>query len=355
MEKTYDTVEQILYSNYVKYSRLREIIGESFKDSNSDKIHVYIDLYSMLKSLFNKNNYLTEDYIAISSSVLNLVAHMRKFFRNFNTESDFYLVWSSNKPQANSLFYKDYNVANQPIGMGKDLLYKNIDALNILVPYLNGVYFMNTTFESSVAMYDYILRNESFDDTPNLVITKDPYAFQLVSMTMNTKILRPYKRKGDDCSYIIDKTNIYDALISNRKSNVEVTHTISPNLYSLLLALTSSPERGIKSMLNMKNGFNVLEKSIDNYIISNRYNSVNEIQNIYYNMQKFSSTLQKYDFIVLNNRFKAIDILFQHSLFMNSEEYNNINTSLQNLYDPETVKEINNKYFYNKPIDLNNI
>lgn len=355
MENVYSTVEQILYSNYVKYSRLQTIIGNEFKNSPANKIHVYVDLYSMLKSLFNKNNYVTEDYIAISSSVLNLVAHMRKFFRNFGINSDFYLVWSSNRPMANNQFYKDYNIANQPIGMGKDLLNKNIEALSILIPYIESVHFINTSFESSVVIYDYILRNECIDNSPNLVITKDPYAFQLVSMGVDTRVLRPYKSKGEDCSYIINKSNLYKALIHNRKSKVEELPTIHHGLYSLLLALTSVPERGIKSLLNMRTGFDVLNKSIDNFVIANRYNSSNEIQNVYNSMQRFSTSLKKTDFIILNNRFKAIDIAFQHSLFMNSDEYNKINASLQDLYDPETVKEINNTYFYNKPIDLNNI
>ena len=57
---------------------------------------------------------------------------------------------------------------------------------------------------------------------------------------------------------------------------------------------------------------------------------------------------------ILTNRFKALDINFLHSLFMNSHE-SDFRDRLVNLVDDDAVRAINNEYFKNSPLDLNNL
>ena len=51
------------------------------------------------------------------------------------------------------------------------------------------------------------------------------------------------------------------------------------------------------------------------------------------------------------NRFKAIDLRYQHMLYKQLPESKE-QSYLQRLQDPETVRSINDRYFSNVPLDL---
>ena len=55
------------------------------------------------------------------------------------------------------------------------------------------------------------------------------------------------------------------------------------------------------------------------------------------------------------NRFRAIDMPFQHGIYYSSAEKDLIELSLMDKVDLNTVRHINNTEFQTNPLDLNNI
>ena len=54
------------------------------------------------------------------------------------------------------------------------------------------------------------------------------------------------------------------------------------------------------------------------------------------------------------NRFKGLDLIYQHLIYINTAESMD-NSWYINLEDVNTFQNINNKYFIDNPLDLNNL
>jgi len=346
------SLEQLLYTNYIKYDRLTLLINEAFKGSNANTVNVYIDLYSILKGLYVNNSYNIEDYSIVTSSIINLVAHMREFFKTrYRVYSKFFIVYSKNCPYVNKQFYIGYNNKHElSFNANKlvdDMIANNIELLNTLCPYLPDIHFIQGTFETGVIMYDLICRNETVDSSPHIILSKDMYNYQLAAMRDNITILRPKKVNKQDASYFINKNNLINMYLWDKKSDYQNT-ILMPGLISYIMALSSVPERNIKSAFGIKKTMKTIEQAVSKYKIVNGYNS--DPLGFFFNLDIDKIKICDKEF---ECRFKAIDILFQHNIFINTPECQSI--ELKDLYDPETVKEINNKYFVKNPLDLNRL
>lgn len=348
------SIDQILGTNYIRYDRLVDMVNKAFVGSSADTVNVYVDLYSMLKQLYNNQGYNIEDYTKVTSNIINICAHYREFFRTrYRVESKYFIVYSKNTPYINNQFYPEYNAKNNhAFNSNKlidDMIIHNTILLETLCPYLPDIHFIKGEFESSVIIYDLICRNELVDNSPHIVLTKDPYAYQLVPMRDNITVFRPKKNKGIDVSYFINKNNLMHTYLTERKVKINDNYiTLSPMTLSLIMALSSVKERNIKSMLNINSAINMVYDAIKEFKLINGYNSdFNTIWNAL-DHRKIKVSQLNFEY-----RLKAIDVHFQHSIFINTAECKDIN--LSNLYDPQTVKDINNKYFINNPLDLNRL
>ena len=58
--------------------------------------------------------------------------------------------------------------------------------------------------------------------------------------------------------------------------------------------------------------------------------------------------------ISLEYRFNTVDLIVQSKIYDSTIEANDMQWYI-NLKDPKTVKDINNKYFADNPLDLNNL
>lgn len=352
-------LEQIVNSNYIQYDRLVSMVSNAFMNSKSDNLNIFIDLYSVLKPLYKNDQYKIENYSAVTSCIINMVSHYRAFFRTrYRVETDIYLVWSSNTPYINKQFYMDYNSKNEynfnVLKEKREMIDNCLKLVEILCPYLPNVYYINTSFESGVVIYDLMLRSEDKDPTiPHVVITKDKYLYQLPAINKQCVIFRPYKRNKVDYSYFINYDNILHTYLVERKVKDNLNKIVSPELFSVLLALTSLPERNIKSLININQAIKIINNIVEYGRILNGYNS--DIDNLYNIIESNLSTKNKINQNIFINRFKAIDIPFQHSVFYNSSERFSLPEKLVDLYDPEGVKYINNKYFDGIPLDLNRL
>lgn len=242
------STEMILTSNFVKYNRLRELIGYAFANSKATSINLYIDLYGVVKTLFS-DSFRTDisDYTSLISTILNMCGHYRSFFKGIGVYCKIFIVFSYNTCDINRKLVAEYNnkffkkTSNNVI---REMVELNNSLLETICPFINDIHFLKTEFESSVLM-DYLIRTG--DGNPNIVISKDIYPCQLTYLHDNTAFIKPKKLNGEDLSTIVptrDNINFMDDFWNMychaRGSLINISRSsiwIHPANFTLLAAL----------------------------------------------------------------------------------------------------------------------
>lgn len=348
-------LERLINVNNVKYKLLVPMINEAYAGSTATDIHIYIDIYSISKILYSSfvdNKDMTielGEYNSLASCLINMAAHYRNFFRTrYRVESKIYLVYSKNVPYLNNQYVSKYNNGFLYEFNSKkivtEFIERNMEILRILVPYLPDIFLIESDFETGVIIYDLMCRQDMKNKDGHFIISKDIYNYQLVNMKPQTVFLRT---KHNDQSYYIVRNNLLNTYFTDRKVKTN-SKIISPDLLTVLMALTSVKERNINTFLNISRAVNILEKAILEHKILNGYN--HDLEYLWNNIWEKDFNIA---YTTFESRFRAIDIQSQHSIFITTPECANIPNFIINKYDPETVKYINNEYFRKNPLDLN--
>ena len=344
-----------IYSLCVRYNELKNIINQEYRDySNVDSIVVFIDMNSALKSYFKGTQYSFDNYYDIVSGFINICAHYRQFFKSrFGTYCYLHLVYSDiTSKKIGSMFYEKYSSKlNLSDARMVKMVEDNIKLLEILVPYLPWIQFTKTTqFETGVMIYDIIQKEYNAGSRyPNLVVTKDRYNFQLCSNEMDVRILRPVKNKSEDNSYAVNSNSVITSILWQYTNDTSLVNTtLSGDLLSALYALSRLPDKNISSYVAIKKAYEILSSAVVDGAIPNTQ---------IVDMQYIADTiLRKYypkiDGYIVGERYKAINLYHNHSIMSSTSEKNTYQGFI-NLIDDNTVKEINNKFFVNNPLDLN--
>lgn len=363
------SVEQaILFSYYIKYTKLKELVLQEFantENAKATKVNLYIDLYDILYSIYN-SKVTTPDEEALCSTIINLAAHLRGYFmRTHRVETKIYLVYgATNSTMQDKLIFGGYNrKGNETISLSPKInkvILNVFDQLDLLCKYIDQIYFIRINeFESAVAIFDLILKEEAKDNKiPNIIITKSIYAYQIPAFCSNARIFRPSKYRGTDNSYIINKENCMLQYIQDRKSNtgiseehIKILRCLDTKLIGLLMCLGGIHTRGVRSMINILSSLRALYIMIENRILINGYNTVVDYP---INVCKLNPVLVS-NKLELQNRYRCIDIVSQHNIFMNSIYYNTISESIIDLISDEDFRHICFNYFIKYPIDINNL
>lgn len=339
------SIEQIVMSYAIKYNTLWNFIRAKFigsKYAQCDRLNFFIDLDRIFYSI-NKE-VMAGDQFAISASILNLCAHYKSFFRRgYSTEIKIYLVSSTKQYPLNKIHLKDYSyrTGNVP---DSNIVSVNKNLLTTIVPYLDNIEYVTTEHESALMIMD-ILKYHS-EDIPSIILTKDIFNWQLVNAEPEkVSILYPKKYNGDDCSFLVDYTNIIPSYMAIRKNQYDPNRNISPSLYPLLLALSRVPERNIKSFASLPKAIKIIQNGIDNFIINGDIG----FNRIPFTMEQLLSNT-KLDPFVAKLRYEAINILSQYQAleFTHANRYEKGVT----LTDQQGVEEISAKYYRNSPVDF---
>ena len=343
-------LESLLYSFYIKYTKLDELVANC-NNLTSNKLDIYIDIYDMLKPLYTVNVYAEKRFIIVSS-IVNLAAHMRHYFwSRYGVMTRIYFVYGEDVTFNHKQFYNSYGdekfKENINFDKNNSIINSQLELLKILVAYIPGVYLVKRQTNSAMFIYDNICKNQEIS---SIIVTKNKYLYQVPALINNCIIMRPLKHGKDDYSFIVTKNN---ALIkffeSNSNKNVEKLKIINSELLSLLAAINAFPKYGIKATCNLSTATNILLDSIENNRIVNAYNSdINYAYSQLYGIDKYV------DPTTFQYRFNAIDLIFQHRIYNSSPESKDITWAID-LKDPETVRNLNNQYFVDNPLDLNNL
>lgn len=333
---------------------------QAFSGSTAEEVNIYLDLTDMTSKLYSPYVSIQKP-LEIAASILNLCAHFRDYYIRFhNVWSKFFLIFSGMSNTYNCNLIPGYNQAyldklqaNLP---HTNAIAISMDMLKLICPYLPDIFYREDVYEPSVVIYNTILDQQTDGNSnPNIIITREPLAYQLPAMLPNTAIFKDDK-KSETFSTITNQTvfvhYLYDtgriALSNDLEIQAKLAH-ISPELLGTFITLTNLPSRGVKSLMSVNKAINTLLGIIDRGIIPNAY-----VNNISYLYDSIFNGLSKVSIDMFALRFRAIDLIAGYQYYINTPFA--LNTEYkQNLNDPQAVQEINNTYFKDTPIDLNRL
>lgn len=353
------------YDNYFKYDVLKRLTLTALGNDKRNTANIYIDLYKMFLSLYGRGLAIGGDKKVLSSLVINLCAHIRGFYKYYNINTNFFLVYSDISTGFNVSYYPEYNKNNQ-YRMSvdfktADLINVNIGLLDVLVPYLPNIYLVKGTVEPAVIIYDLIQKERILhrNNSPNIIFSKDPMVYQVPSLDKDTYIFRNNKKLG--LEYVTGYENVYFgylSLDSKRAHTISVPALrdkllfISPELLGLLISITNLPSRYIKSMVDLPKAINYIFGAVYRQAIVNGYNSdINLLYNEIFDQNGGIYKISKEEFEL---RFRSIDLYhqvveYQQTAASKDESY------YTNLMDKDMINYINNNDYKDCPLDLINL
>lgn len=345
-------LEGLLLSYYIKYDRLFILCNNSLANINNNIIDIYVDLYDMLKPIYTKNIYSNKKYLIVSS-IINIAAHLREYFwtrHRLNTR--IFLVYGRSITQQHKQFYPTFGDdefrSTLDYQKNNEFINSQLKLVKILCAYIYNVYYIDKNSDFSMFTYDNIIKNQMI---PSIIISKSKYVYQIPALLQNAVIFRPKKSNGNDISYLINKSCIYSSFYNyiTSKNNLDRLSILNPALLSLMITLTGLPSYNLHTLLNINNATKMIYDAISSNRIINDYN--NDIDFVYKALIDINKFIDPINF---KYRFNAVDLVTQHRIYNSTAEARDISWYI-NLNDPETVKEINNKYFIDNPLDLNSL
>lgn len=369
------SMNAMIYSNYIRYDRLRELIINEFRgtaDEDCININVFIDLYSLMKNAYHRDDFAVdaEDKYALAAGAINMAAHYRAFFNSrLGVNTKIFIVSSFNNYKYLSAINPQYHSQVDLDGIKVEYFLKNISALSVISPYLPNIYFKHYDYATSAAAIRDIMgfNLSNGNKNPNIIITKDILNYQLVNFQpVRTLILRPKKisenQDSSDISYLINKYNLMRILLWERNRGKKPDPTtmeqryqkismINPELFSAMLSIIGCQEYGYKSILSLPSTINAFHKIIiENQFLLNQYN-YNPLD-LFRLVEENAKTKRNINIVELESRFRTMDTIYLY------DQMQALNIELMtkipdDLYAPEMLKKINDKFFVDNPLDLN--
>lgn len=368
-------VNQFLYSNFITYDRLFAMNKKAFYGkSDATAVNIFVDIRSYTKSLFRTTiKYSYKDHITpVASSLINLAIHLKQYYMSRHmVRAKVYLVWGRGEVPCSKIKIMGYNAhetmkyySNAPM---RELIEKNIESLKIVCPYLDGVYLVDCgKYESAYAIQSMINdpeRSKIYKGVPNIIYSRDPLHFQLVACNSYTFIFAPRKTRGDmidqsstDASRLVEKANIYSEYrYANGYYAPRDTREYDQRI-DLFIPISVFAHMKYKHVDNLTNftkaGDILYSYAKDFYPCRVSYESFKDW--IINDIESGKIKLQKRDYF---NRYmdvvaSAMDMRIGILEYMNTPEFVESMTGIVDLYNPEDLKRINDKYFVNYPIDL---
>lgn len=367
MNEYHPSITNILYNNYISYDTLFAMTKFAFAGSNAESVDVYIDMNSLLRKLYAIQDISIEDYSSITSSIINLCAHMRSYFwTRHRTYSRFFIVYSRNNPFKGSV-YNSMNLAQDATNRITSVIEQNIELLSSLCPYLGDIFFFDGGDNETAVVIHHLIQNcpspDRSGEHPVIILTKDTIDYQLVAFNSRTFIYRPHKAYDKDNKIMIDdswavtkscfyKAYKYDSF-RKMKSDALDTLALSPQLIGIIMAISGLKSRSIRSIIDIPRTVNLIKEASANSNIVNGYNS-----DIGFLLRKnnLCKGLSEEHILEIINNYSQIDLINNYTIFsLASIASKTLLNSYINKNDPDEVRHINNVYFEHNPLDLNRL
>lgn len=337
-----------LYFNMykIKYVILDELL-KNIEFKKAEEINIFINLESVLKKI----KYTTEDKenifygpkrnLNLISCIFNLVSHYRRYFDKRGLCSKVFIYGPEGKDvqYLNREYIKDYrrNVfikeTTDTVSIG-NMYMKIIPMLKDIIAYVKDVYFI-TSGIIEPSLVPKIINSVLPNKNKNILITSDVYEYQYTKEDFY--ILKPKM----DNSILIDKTKVMDVL----KNRVKCKSSLEPdvNFISFILSIIGDSYRSITKInkVGISTIFKLIDTGIKNNIINNNVENINILLEI---VEEYNQNQ-----IMLN--YLCTSITEQEKRISAAEEIY-IKNQLINKHDAGYLRDVNDKYFMEYPLNI---
>ena len=345
-----------LLANYISFERLYAMTIPAFYGDRKDtsEINIFIDLNSFLKRIWDPRKYSYKADNALTASIINACAHYRYYFWSRHMiKTKIYLVWGYNLPSYQSDEYNaHFRERVATMKEAQDLLEINKSALEFLCQYLPQIYFIDGGMHEVAAIIHTLTRD---DLRPNIIISRDVYAYQLVAYCPNTFLYRPKKRYIDnkliDASWVVMKSNLFRAM--RHEMDYKQTADSPTNVRHLgyVLAMCGLRARHIKGIMTFNRACETVMA-----IEEDRPDDIDTIQNLEYIVTVDPPDRCRGIGFVGNGdlvkRYNTLDLINASNMVKADPKYLSMLSGIQDLYNPQGVMEINDKEFEAYPLEL---
>ena len=204
------------------------------------------------------------------------------------------------------------------------------------------------------AISAYLIQKQN-PNIPNVIYSKSQLAYQLVAYFPKTFLYRPKKSRGEDVSWVVTKSTLIDAYRFGELKLKKETVPINYKLLNIYQTISGLKDRSITGLINATNSVGKIKFLVDSRLLLDGYNSPAVIrENSNNNICKVFEIIGLQEDECLR-RLSVIDLQSQTVVYSLGPSVMELSRAIVNLYDPDTVKAINNKYFDKYPLDLNRV
>lgn len=356
-------LEGVLLGYYIKYDRLFELSNYALKDIETNTIDIYVDLYDMLKPIYTAEAIYANKARVIPSSIINLAAHYRGYYRTrHRLHTRIFLVFANELSDSHTRYVSGFGDTAFRLSLNFEkndaFVQTQLELIKILAAYIPDVYYISSRFDFATVTAHLINSMQTQPPRESILITKSKYAYQVPAYCYTqsirpfyVRIFRPKKYNKEDTSYVVDP---YSAIFSTydkikSASTLKKISEISPCLLGALLSMTGLASCNVPMIINTTTAVGAIHDALQNMQILNGYNS--DPVYLYSKLDVLKNTTDVNTFM---NRFFALDIANQVLIYESTAESKDTTWNI-NLNDPKTVQYINNQYFIDNPLDLNNL
>ena len=349
------------YKSLVKYDKLTEFVNLYYRDNDSNNIDLYIDISSFLLSMSHRDNVInmdTKDDLYISAWIINMCAHYRRFFSyRYGVFTTIFLIYRDlldNGYMYRKVISPEYF---RPVEERPDIINAinlNISILKDMVKYIPDVEFICTKYEFGLKFL-HIKNTRKYNKcSTSMIITNDIVNYQLAvkNESNNICVVVPNKYNGEDITDFITADNAIYKYLSHKKCSTTPCVVGDNNYYiPLILAMSGFPKRNFKAIYSIQQTINSINELYNNGMIQpgaciNIERILYLISSIYPNKVPYNKQIAD-RFCCLNYECQVIP--FPDDLDI--EPFKGI----FNLYNPQAIHEVNERFFKNYQLDLNNL
>jgi hypothetical protein len=352
-----ELIEKILNSKKIRYDLLNDLFDHI--PSKYETVTMYIDLLSILNSLYNPNilesitSFDGDKKRLMSSNIINMAAHFRNYFatrKGKYTNIIFYYSLDESKYETEDncnyrkdYYFKRFSKSSEFMVMNK-LIKDNIELCEIISDYLPHIYFVNTK-EINPLLVPYYYIEQSLDNELNIIYSNDKMnMLSCLSNSHDTYLLSASFGKV----VLYDKGSLLE-LYSNSKDYDDSKYSINPDLLPLAYAISGHKKYNIDGLkgYGQKKALNLIQRLLDDGVISNiKYNNKKLLIDDLSNDKKLSPEQIS---IISDN----LDIINPSYMFRKLSKADILSSfSVKDLCDMESLIQINRGYYEKYPLQL---
>lgn len=328
--------------------------SQMLKLNYGEEVNVFINFESVLDSLTLQKNlttsisfYKRDVVVELESSILNLVANYKMYFNKERCIPNIYLYYTDLKDESQQMkiynkYYRDYyhnRYTRNPQFrlMGSLMTDTIVPEIELIMSYVPKCYFIKTkTFDASLVPY--VISSKS--SNKNVIITGD--IFDTLYMFNPNFITIYIKRKFKDLFVASDIDSAIQSIIKD-ENPIDLNIFRSEMYYRLLMSIVGSKIRNIEPI----NGFTyrsfmlILKSGINNGVVLNNFSSIDSIIELFQN--RFRDQIK--------TNFICTDLDTQYQLLSETDK-SEICDQIIDRIDNESLEALNNKRFFEYPINL---